>query len=101
MFPLSFAQLIGLDPLQMKMQMTGGVGSTGNATYYDDVRVEIPVETGETISFETFAGFTTGLDAQGIGLLGQKGFFEFFLVAFNHRLKSFSVFVEGGHPTKG
>ena len=32
-FPLMFASALGLDQLQMKMQMTGGVGNTANATY--------------------------------------------------------------------
>jgi hypothetical protein len=94
-FPLTFATALGLDPLQMKMHMTGGVGSVANATYYETIKVQIPITdaggTVLTVEFETLAGFTAGMDAQGIGLLGQLGFFEKFPVSFNHRAKIFSL----------
>lgn len=94
-FPLTFATALGLDPLQMKMQMTGGVGSVANATYYERLTVRIPVTNTDgnitTIEFHAFAGFTAGMDAQGIGLLGQLGFFEAFQVTFNHKGKAFSI----------
>ena len=44
-----------------------------------------------TIEFQALAGFTAGMDAQGIGLLGQLGFFEMFPVTFNHKGKAFSI----------
>jgi hypothetical protein len=90
-FPLSFASLLGLDTLNMPMQMTGGVGSAANVTHYADVEVQIPVPNAPTISFGAFAGFTAGLEAQGIGLLGQSGFFERFTVTFNHGGKLFQI----------
>ncbi len=31
-FPLSFALLLGLDTLEMKTHLTGGVGNSGNAS---------------------------------------------------------------------
>lgn len=77
------------------MQMTGGVGSVANATYYETIAVRIPITDPQgnavTIEFQTLAGFTAGMDAQGIGLLGQLGFFETFQVLFNHRAKVFSI----------
>jgi hypothetical protein len=42
-------------------------------------------------SFKAQAGFTPGMDAQGIGLLGQSGFFETFAVGFDHKAKQFYV----------
>jgi hypothetical protein len=90
-FPLSFASLLGLDPLKMPMQMTGGVGSAANVTHYADIEVQIPVTQTASISFSVFAGFTAGLEAQGIGLLGQSGFFEKFQVVFSHSSKTFQI----------
>ena len=94
-FPLTFAAALGLDPLQMKMQMTGGVGSVANATYYEAITVRIPIAEPNgnitTIEFQARVGFTAGMDAQGIGLLGQLGFFETFPVTFNHKAKAFSI----------
>lgn len=91
-FPLSFASVLGLDPLQMKMQMTGGVGSPANPTYYAEVTVNIHM-VGDPVPFSwtTLAGFTVGLEAQGLALLGQVGFFESFQVTFSHKHKWFTI----------
>ena len=90
-FPLSFALALGLDPLKMPMQLTGGVGSVANPTYYSPLRIAIPIDHAPTLSFDTNAGFTAGMEAHGIGLLGQSGFFETFQVTFNHRGRTFSI----------
>jgi hypothetical protein len=76
----------------MKMYLTGGVGNSGNATYYAEITISIPALGIQPIMFKTFAGFTSGLESQGIGLLGQSGFFESFPVSFNHPLKNFTIF---------
>lgn len=88
-FPLAFASALGLDPLAMKMQMTGGVGNQANATYFAPLKIELPLGSGTSLTFEALAGFTAGLDAIGMGLLGQTGFFEAFTVTFSHRSKLF------------
>jgi hypothetical protein len=93
-FPLSFAQQIGLDSQQMPAGSTAGVGSVANLTYYAPIEVRVHFAGASNVSriaFTTQAGFTAGLDAQGIGLLGQSGFFENFLVEFNHKTRSFSI----------
>lgn len=36
------------------------------------------------INFQVYAGFTTGLDQFGIGLLGQDGFFDKFKITFDY-----------------
>jgi hypothetical protein len=90
-FPLSFLSVLGLDPLNLKMQMTGGVGSMANTTYYANITVEIPIETGVSLVANVLAGFTAGLDAQGLGLLGQYGFFERFGITFDHRARVFHI----------
>lgn len=99
MFPFSFAIALGLDPLTMKQQITGGVGNSGNVTYYDDLTIEVGqfLNVGSTstfqsrFSFKTYAGFTVGLDAQGVGLLGQYGFFENHSVTFDHKGREFHI----------
>jgi hypothetical protein len=96
-FPVSFALALGLDPLKMKQQMTGGVGSTGNVTFYDDVTIEVGVVVDVNgamtfvpkFTFKTFAGFTAGLESQGVGLLGEVGFFENYPVAFDYSKREF------------
>jgi hypothetical protein len=71
----------------MKMDFTGGVGSTANPTYYAEVEIFLHPR----ILFKTIAGFTPALEAQGIGLLGQSGFFESFSVTFDHRSRVFHI----------
>lgn len=100
-FPQMFTTPLGLNPLQMKQQLTGGVGNTGNITYYENVHVDAglykPDAAGNytvfdvVASFDTYAGFTAGLDAQGIGLLGQSGLFENFQITFDHKNKVFHI----------
>jgi hypothetical protein len=85
-FPLAFAPALGLDSLNMKMQMTGGVGNTANATYYETIKIvgSRPGAPNVTLEFETLVGFTAGMDAIGWGLLGQSGFFEKFPTTLNY-----------------
>jgi len=97
-FPTSFAIALGLDPLQMKKQMTGGVGNAGNVTHYADVAIELgsidaqgAITFDPQLKFNAYVGFTVGLEAQGIGLLGECGFFENFLVSFDHKSHIFHV----------
>jgi len=89
--------MVGLDPLQMKMHMTGGCGSAANPTYYADVEIQLRYSingVASTISFTTYAGFTPGMEAQGIGLLGQTGFFENFATTFHHKARTFTIDVK-------
>jgi hypothetical protein len=89
-FPLSFAAALGLDTLTVPMQMTGGVGNPANPTHYADVQIKIPVSGGLHLNFDARVGFISDL-AQGIGLLGQAGFFERFTVVFDHAAKLFHI----------
>ena len=87
MFPASFAAILGLDLLKMKNQNTGGVGNSGNMTFYDTIRITI----NEDIDFHVYAGFTLGLETMGIGLLGQAGFFSQYNVSFDHSRGEFFI----------
>jgi hypothetical protein len=62
-----------------------------NATYYADIEIQLRINGAPTLSFRTFAGFTAGLEAQGIGLLGQVGFFENYATTFDHGKKPFHI----------
>lgn len=72
----------------MPMQLTGGVGST-NVTSYADVEIHILAT--PPFAFPVYAGFTPGMNQQGIGLLGQSGFFDKFRVGFDHKAKLFHI----------
>lgn len=77
-FPRSFMQPLGLNPLAAPLEMTIGVGSTNVPTHFADIDIDLQ----GVIQFHVYAGFTTGLDPIGIGLLGQSGFFDRFIVHF-------------------
>ena len=87
LFPLSLAIMLKLDVLQLPKAMTGGVGSQTNTTYYDNLTIDM----GNGIVFAAYAGFTQGMDSVGLGLLGQSGFFDTYIVEFRHCDKIFTV----------
>ena len=86
-FPISAASLMGLDILNLPKNYTGGVGNDTNLTYYAEVTIDL----GDGISFNTKAGFMQGLESIGLGLLGQKGFFEHYNVEFRHKDRTFTI----------
>lgn len=86
-FPASFAPFLGIDLLQLKKNMTGGVGSSANPTYYTEIEVSL----GSGIQFKSLVGFTPAMDAQGIGLLGQSGFFDYYTVSFYQQQNKFTI----------
>jgi hypothetical protein len=86
-FPMIAATLLGLDILSLRKAYTAGVGSQANVTVYANVTIDL----GDGITFRTEAGFTQGLDAIGVGLLGQTGFFENYNVEFRYAEKIFTV----------
>jgi hypothetical protein len=98
-FPTSFAIALGLDPLTMKHQITGGVGSTGNVTHYANLKIEVGNMTdvngtmsfSPLLTFDAYVGFLAGLEAQGIGLLGESGFFENYPVTLDHKNRVFHI----------
>ena len=85
-FPRSFMQPLGLDPLAAPVDMTSGVGGTNIPTHFADVTLDF----GPT-QFSVYAGFTTGMDQIGIGLLGQSGFFDRHKVTFDYKSKLFTI----------
>lgn len=86
-FPAAFATTLGIDLLTLKKQMTGGVGSMANPTYYTDLEIALSKD----IRFKAYVGFTPALDSQGIGLLGESGFFEYYKVSFLLNESKFTI----------
>ncbi len=67
--------------------MTSGVGSDSNVTYYDTLTINL----GSGIVFPAYVGFTQGMDAIGLGLLGQDGFFDKYNVEFRNAEGIFTI----------
>ncbi len=88
-FPLSFALQLGLDPLTAKSATSSGLGSTNVPTYYWTIKIDVQNIT----TFDVYAGFTEGLEAWGLGLLGQFGFFDRFPISFDCRNDSYQIFI--------
>jgi hypothetical protein len=86
-FPATFAIALGIDLLALKKQMTGGVGSSANPTYYTEMEIVL----GPGLKFKSYVGFTPAMDAQGIGLLGQDGFFDYYNVCFQKSQRKFTI----------
>lgn len=86
-FPAIFAPNLGIDLLTLKKHLTGGVGSTANPTYYTDLEIYLA----PGIQFKSYVGFTPAMDAQGIGLLGQQGFFDYYTVSFRQKESKFTI----------
>lgn len=86
-FPLSLAGLLNLDVAKLPRAITTGVGSQSNVTYYGWLSIRMQ----DGIAFSAYAGFTSGMEAIGVGLLGQSGFFEAHNVEFRHADRVFTV----------
>jgi hypothetical protein len=92
LFPLRLARLLKLEVQAMPREFTGGVGSESNVTYYDHLKIDL----GKGIVFSAYVGFTEGMDAMAIGLLGQDGFFDQYNVEFRNAEGVFTVENVGG-----
>lgn len=86
-FPRSFMQPLGLDPLVAPVERISGVGSSDVPTHFADVTIDLQ----GLVQFPVYAGFTSGLDQTGVGLLGQTGFFERFKITFDYSKKMYSI----------
>jgi hypothetical protein len=91
-FPRSFMQPLGLDALVAPTELSTGVASTNVPTHFVNIRIDLQ----GLIEFPVYAGFTTGLDEWGCGLLGQTGFFDRFNVGF--RLCEKTCYIEIPDP---
>ena len=92
-FPISFAQRLGLDLGNMKRNTASGIGNSANLCFYGEVTVKIHISplAGPSLTFKTYAAFTSGLEGRGYALFGQSGFFESFQAHFDYSRKVFEV----------
>jgi len=100
-FPVSFASQLGLDVLtNPRVSSTSGVGSSQVPIHYWNIRMVIPFlvatqpgtpPTVIMLPIDADIGFTTGLEAQGMGLLGQDGFFDRTKVLFDRAQGVFHI----------
>ncbi len=59
-FPRSFIQPLGLDPLTAPVEMSAGVGSSNVPTHFCNVAIDLG-----PIRISVYAGFTSGMDQLG------------------------------------
>jgi aspartyl protease len=86
-FPRLFMQPLGIDPFTSPVEGTAGVGSTNVPTHFSNITIDLQ----GVVRLPVYAGFTTGLDHLGIGLLGQAGFFEAFKITFDYANKLYHL----------
>ena len=89
-FPADLGKAAGLDVYEGKNVLTFGVGGK-ETLYFHKVTVEVIIKD-EPWKFECRAGFSTKMNAKGIGFLGRDGFFDLFQeVTFNQSVKMFRL----------
>ena len=89
-FPANTGKAIGLDVQEGENVATYGIGGK-ETLYFHKVKVEVTIKD-EPWIFECRAGFSTKMNAKGIGFLGRDGFFDLFQeVAFNQKVKMFRL----------
>ena len=87
LFPSALALLLGLRLSQMRTAPVAGLGGRPGVAYLETVTLDL----GFDILVQTEVGFTTGLNFLGIGLLGQRGFFDRFRVCFDLPGRVFTI----------
>jgi len=89
-FPASLGELAGIDITEGRNAFTFGVGGK-ETLYFHKVKVQVTIKD-EPWVFECQAGFSTKMNARGVGFLGRDGFFDLFQeVAFNQKTKMFRL----------
>ncbi len=89
-FPVDAGKAIGLDIREGKSISTFGIGGK-ETLYFHKVIVEVIIND-QSWKFECRVGFSSKLNAKGIGFLGRDGFFDLFKeVSFNQQVKMFRL----------
>ena len=78
-FDAPIGEYLGIDITTGKKEEFGGIQNRGKAfAYFHKVTIEI-----RGWDYQIIAGFSYDIAKRGYGVLGQKGFFENFIVKFN------------------
>lgn len=89
LFPLSYARTLGIDLSRADRSSSWGVG--GKAVEYEaDVTLHLTL-CGQEFHYPVKAGFSDGVEEEGIALLGQDGFLDHFHVLFRKTEGTFGV----------
>jgi len=86
MFPLTFLDELGIDRSTLKTSRPFGMGE-GFPAYFATVTVHVM----GLDSFEEEVAFCERVRAEDFAILGNRGFFDRFRIAFDHRNRIFSV----------
>ena len=89
-FPANAGKAIGVDIYEGESVVTFGIGGK-ETLYFHKVMIEVIINE-QSWKFECRAGFSSKLNAKGIGFLGRDGFFDLFQeVSFNQQVKMFRL----------
>jgi hypothetical protein len=80
---------LGLDPLTKNAGTASGI--SGATPVYN---WNLEMDFGPALKISAYVGFTSGMDAIGLGLLGQMGFFDKVNVQFDYRRRLFFVEID-------
>ncbi len=86
-FPAEIAEILGLDMQSGKLYKFGGIGSAGHSSYVHKVNFIV----GGSIKYETECAFSYEISKIGYGVLGQKGFFDHFVIKFDYSKKEIEI----------
>lgn len=80
LFPKGMAEIFGIDVTRGNLANFTGIGGTRTPFYFHEVELLL----GE-YQIKTQVGFSTSQQIGTSGILGQQGFFENFIVIFDHK----------------
>ncbi len=84
---MTVAIALKIDVLSLPNNLTSGVGSASNVTYYGNLTIDL----GDDIAITSYVGFTEAMNMHGLGLLGQEGFFDAFDATFSHKNRTVTL----------
>jgi hypothetical protein len=85
-FDSEIAELIGINVTSGRVDTFGGVTGVSKASYIHEVEMEVG-----GWPYKAEVSFAPGISRFGHGIVGQKGFFEFFKVGFDYTASEIEV----------
>jgi hypothetical protein len=77
-FPMGLAESLGVTIDKSKAEGFAGISGEPSRAYFSDLTIEIG-----GWRYKTLVSFSSDISPRGYGILGQKGFFDFFKVTFD------------------
>ncbi|MEK9186449.1 MAG: hypothetical protein AAB885_02570 [Patescibacteria group bacterium] len=85
-FPAQIAEIMGLNVKKGRLDVFGGVGGGKYAAYFHKVKMFIG-----GWEYEIDCGFSYDFAPWGYGIVGQKGFFDLFVIKFDYLKKEIEI----------